>query len=494
MKEFMQAIYRPPDNQNDVGNPFVEALPPKVPDKVLVSRLRRKIAFDEDERQFDADTRLEMVDRLESWIIPQPEYFPTLRMVEKSILDSYRARNPLSPTTNHYLHYLNPDDTIEAPETGRPKSLAKAATVVGVTGVGKSRMLDRILDCYPQVLEHDEFEGTELHLLQVIWIKVTCLDGMSLKGLCHSILQEIDNAVGREHTKPAGTIDALLTQIERQLRLHFVGLLAIDELQELEAGGKAGANRITAFLLNLIDRAGVPILFCGNPNMLTVLQRKFRIARRAEQGGYIEIDAMSPDNWEVFTKRMWRHQWTNTPTELTKEIIDYLYELTAGIADFAIKTYKAAQKLVIGTGDERITLALLKEARDSSCALTRQGLEWLRKSDLVGEQTQYDDLVLHWGEHFNDRVPETGRFRKKASTPRESTKVVSSTSIGDLTRPHHTEFIEKLADLRDDPMLRDRLSQVDLMRSLSRGLLDKETINNEILLEDPLQGLAKLAN
>ncbi len=488
----VQPIYREPRNPEDVGNPFVEALPPRAPDRVILQRLRRKIDLLESERLLDTTSRLEALEKLDAWIIPQPEYIPTFRMIEKAILDSYRARNPLSATTNHYLHYLNPDDTIEAPDTGRPKSLAKAGTIVGLTGVGKSRMLERILDYYPQVFGHTGYNDSKMELKQVIWLKVTCLDGMSLRGLCLRILGALDEALDREYTKPASTIDALLLQIERQLRLNFVGIVAIDELQELDAGGSVGADRITAFLLNLIDRAGVPILLCGNPKLLKVVKRQFRIARRAEQAGYVEIDAMTPKNWGVFVKHMWKHQWTDVYTELTPQLVDELYTLTAGIADFAIKTFKGAQALVIGSGDERITLQTLKEARDTYCPLTSTGLASLGKDQFSSGTVYHEDLSLHWPvaestasiDQASKRHPQGAKLGKRKSKNRPP--------LGDLTRPHHPEFFEKLVEARDNPVLRNVMRQTNLMRSVSDGIVDQEVIDEDVMLEEPLTAIPNL--
>jgi len=488
----VQPIYREPRNPEDAGNPFVEALPPCASDKVILQRLRRKIEFQEVERSLDAASRLEAVDRLDSWIIPQPEYVPTFRMVEKAILDSYRARNPFSATTNHYLHYLNPDDTIEAPDTGRPKSLAKAGTIVGLTGVGKSRMLERVLDYYPQVFWHEEYQESKMGLKQVIWLKVTCLDGMSLRGLCLRILGALDEALDREYTKPASTIDALSLQIERQLRLNFVGLVAIDELQELDAGGSVGADRITAFLLNLIDRAGVPILLCGNPKLLKVVTRQFRIARRAEQAGYVEIDAMSPKNWSVFIKHMWKHQWTDVYTKLTPEIVNQLYIFTAGIADFAIKTFKGAQALVIGSGDERITMQILKEARDTYCPLTRVGLDSLDKEQFSSGTVYYEDLYLSWPREDSTEPVTQAPSKRSRGSKSNRRKTVNKPSLGDLTRPQHPEFFEKLVEARDNPILRDVMRRTDLMRSMSKGGVDQDVINEDVLLEEPLTAFPKL--
>jgi len=46
--------------------------------------------------------------------------------------------------------------------------------VVGVSGSGKSYMIDRILETYPQVIHHKEYDGKKLNLNQLVWLKVNC--------------------------------------------------------------------------------------------------------------------------------------------------------------------------------------------------------------------------------------------------------------------------------------------------------------------------------
>lgn len=234
------AIYHPALRPEHKGNALVEALPPKKTDAEVMLALRNKVPHDPDERKLDAIEREEYIDRLDDWRLPLPEYIECFRMVEKALTASYGARDPFSPTTNHYLHYLDPNETIIQPSTGRMKTKGSAGTIVGVSGAGKSEMIDQVLGRFDQVVEHRKYDGEEVDFRQVIWLKVTCLDNMSLRGLCHSILGQLDEALQRPYTKPASTIDALLTQIERQIRSNFVGLIAIDEMQGLTGVEKAG--------------------------------------------------------------------------------------------------------------------------------------------------------------------------------------------------------------------------------------------------------------
>ncbi|MCL7891044.1 AAA family ATPase, partial [Klebsiella pneumoniae] len=82
---------------------------------------------------------------------------------------------------------------------------------------------------------------------------------------CHKILSELDSKLGFEPTKRAGTIPLLLDQIEARIKSSFLGILVIDEMQNLNLAKTGGADRLLGFIHNLVNNLGIPILFCANP-------------------------------------------------------------------------------------------------------------------------------------------------------------------------------------------------------------------------------------
>ena len=62
-------------------------------------------------------------------------------------------------------------------------------------------------------------------------------------------------------------------------------------------------------------------------------------------------------SWTAFVEELWKYQWTNVYTELTDELNDALHSLSVGNIDMASRTYREAQRLVIGANDERINVA-----------------------------------------------------------------------------------------------------------------------------------------
>lgn len=458
------------------GNPLIEALPPKAPINEILSNLAHFPTFSDEERKLPAFEREEYLERLKSLVMPLTQYEPCYRYIRRAVVSSYATKNPFSPTTRHYLHYLDANATAVAPKTGLFQSNGCAISVIGLSGTGKSKMIEQILQCFPQVIEHQEYKGDSLSLDQLVWLKIDCPSNASLRGLCHSILDEMDTALGLPETKPARTLDALQLQVQHRLRSSFVGTLAIDELQNLGEQLKVNGKLLIKFLLNLINKSGVAVILSGNPEVTDWLLKKFRLARRAEAGGYIDMTPIDPDFWPVFAGALWRLQWTNEDTPLTTELSKLLYDLSAGLPEIAVRIYREAQDMLLGNGDERISPIVLYEACDRACPLTRDQVQDIRRSQEVaanrGSQPQEEACCTPTN---RSRLELIGN---SADTP------------GSLLKPQHTEFVERISELQALPSIASEISQPGLLRGFSgQGDAALQMREHELIIENPLNDL-----
>ena len=466
----INAIYREPILPEHKGNPLIEALPPKINKSELIEELSFYPIYDSEIRKKDDFIREEYLSRIDTLRQPLPEYIECFRLIESALKESYSSKNPFSPSTQNYLHYLKPSDSYIIPHTGPFAPKGSAISLIGESGIGKSKMLTQILHYFPQVVIHKSYKEKDLRLKQLIWIKIECPHDASLRGLCHAILGEIDRALEVEDTTPERNIDTLLDQIERKVRSSFVGIIVIDEMQNLNIGKAGGAQKLLSFLLNLINRSGVPVLFCGNPDVAETFSDTFRNARRAESGGYISMDRLSPEVWSIFCEELWILQWTNIETPLNNQLSERLYMLSCGIIDIAIRIYKKAQELVIGSSNELITLEVLDMAYPIACPLTENELSKIRRND------QTKKSLLSILKKVADETPVTNEVDSR-----------NKTIAGDLTRPQHPEFSKKLTDLQNAVNLHDRISDPDVFQRASEDDSPTEYLKKlGILCDDPL--------
>jgi hypothetical protein len=140
--------------------------------------------------------------------------------------------------------------------------------------------------------------------------------------------------------------------------------------------------------------------------------------------------------------------------------VNVLYYLSTGLPEFAVKIFKKAQLMVMGSKNETISCALLREAYVKQCSLSHGALEQRRNKNTRHSKDVRDAYVPE----LSDKSPES----TKKSNIAKKFKLVA-----DLNRVQHPEFDERL----------DTLSQ--------RDFLPPENIDLNILrrfdeFEDPL--------
>jgi Cdc6-like AAA superfamily ATPase len=186
--------------------------------------------------------------------------------VERSIKKGYSTKNPLSPTTAQYLHYLVEERPDIEPRTGFFQPKGDGLTLIGDSGVGKTSMIEQVLGYFPEVIEHDCYYGKKLEFQkQVVWIKVDCPEKSSVRDLCEEILCALDLSLDRLKTKPASTIGALVRQLEQAIKSSFLGILVIDEMQNLQFKRTGGENNLLKFLHRLVT------FLCGKSSLRPIL-------------------------------------------------------------------------------------------------------------------------------------------------------------------------------------------------------------------------------
>ncbi len=453
-----KAIYHEVILPEHQGNPLIEALPPKLAWEDVMTVFSNYPDYAEDIADHSNPlVREEYLNRIDELRQPLTDYQACFRAVERAIKKGYSAKNPLVPSTAQFLHYLVDERPDIEPCTGFFQPKGEGLTLIGDSGVGKTSMLEQVLSYFPNVIEHDMYKGKSLGLIrQVVWIKVDCPSNSSVRDLCEEILVSLDLALSRDKTNPAGTIGTLIRQLEQCIKSSFLGMLVIDEMQNLQFKRTGGENNLLRFLHRLVNKLGVPLFFVANPPFDQTLIKELKAARRAESGynHFMSVLEKESDSWSAFIAVLWNYQWTNVFTDLTEELNDSLHKLSVGNVDMASRTYREAQRLVIGSLDERITVSTLEAGHAVACGLSRQTNEI---------------SILR-----NDIFLPNGRQRRNARV--EIPYLLTIDKTGDITKPQHPEFNHQLIEL---------LGAVDLPERIKKTDLFQQTVN----MNDPIQFL-----
>ena len=466
-----QARYRTSPIEEFRGNPLIEALPPPRVDEEIYDKLYRFPKWNDEERNQPAHIRKLLTSRLDKIIIPRPEYFELFHNLEEAIFRGYENKKPNSATTNHWLHFPAHEDTPVSPLSGVFQGNARVITVFGPSGVGKSKMLDQVLPLFPRCIKHPPESRASLSIEQLVYIKVECPEKASISALCRAILRQYEQDTG--DTPPSlgkrPSNDDLEDAVDKVVRSSFLGVMAIDELTNISIQKAGGKRQFLQFLLRLMNKTGVPFVFVGTEELPGILSMVQWTGRRCESGTVMHMPPMTKALWNLFISRIWKFQWTNVPTELTTELSGQLAELSKGLPDPAIRTFREAQKRVIGTGDERITASVLREAFHRAAQLSKNHLATLPSVDTPKSRTPAEPAEDH-SDHL------------AAEVDCSTTKV-----IPDVQRIQHLEFEGAIkaalagttmlsADF-DQNMYRDARGQRSPMAFLA---------DSGVLIEDPV--------
>jgi len=398
----VQAVYREPETADYAGNPLIEALPPVLTTEQAILGLAYYPSYDETQRFAPDHVRYHLIQNGLRFFAPLDIHLDLERRFSCLIRIGYTERNPLAIGFWNEVAARVEDSSqygaISAPRRHQWPSSAAGFNIVGVSGVGKSFSVERILSLYPQVIHHSHYQGRNFTHSQITWVKLDCPFDANTKGVCIEFFRQIDSMLGTNyHPNYAGRrrmLDEMLSEMARVAANHCLGVLVIDEIQRLSQARSGGAERMLNFFVQLVNTIGVPVVMIGTYKALTLFSGEFSQMRRGTGQGDLIWDRMARDEqWQLFVESLWRFQYTRKRRTLkdSPALSDALYEESQGITDFAVKLYLFAQERAIESGKEEVTAAIIRSVAKDKLRLPHGVLEALR----LGNQRaleRYEDV------------------------------------------------------------------------------------------------------
>lgn len=382
-------------------NPLIEALPDIFSEEELFDVLSSYPVYDEKEKKLPPHIRYHCVMRITRYFQPRLKHFDLESRLSTAIRQGYIARNPLG---KNYAMLLQQGYQMirnkKYPEIFNPEVLTSASgfTMIGISGIGKTKAIEHVLAPYPKLIIHSEYKGQPLNLYQIPWLKLDCPHDGSLKALCINFFTKIDELLGTNYYEKYGTsrgvsTDIMIPRMAQLASLHCIGVLIIDEIQHLSLQKSGGAEKMLNFFVSLVNTIGIPVVLVGTYKARPILQAAFRQARRGSgQQGDLTWDILDNDeDWDILIDGMMRYQWTKEDIPISKEIKDTLYEESQGIVDIAIKLFIMAQLKAISTGIEKVTSELIRKMAKENLRLVKPMLDALKSGD-EREIAKYDDI------------------------------------------------------------------------------------------------------
>src|SRR5436190_8980768 len=408
----VQAAYRKPEIADHEGNALEEALPPMLTTDQLILRLQHFPEFSESMRKANDEVRYLAIQNSMRFFVPLDIHIDLYRRFTNVIRIGYAGRNPFPYGARSRPAQLESFDQYKTQyKSGMPQFMSTAAgfNIAGISGVGKSFSLERILRLFPQVIHHSEYQGKPFTQSQIAWLKLDCAFDGNPRGLCISFFKTVDALLGTNYRHDYGKRrpiqSELLSDMATVAGNHYIGVLVIDEIQRLSLARSGGADLLLNFFVQLVNDMGVPVVLVGTYKALAVLSGEFSQLRRGTGQGDLIWDLMQKgEQWELFLKALFSAQYTRkrfSPTDLENPkadnpvtLSDVLYEESQGITDLAVKLYMFAQERAIDTGKEVVSANVIRSVARDKFVMLRDVLIALRNNN-KGAFARWDDVYPH---------------------------------------------------------------------------------------------------
>lgn len=359
VKPVIATYSMPPGPQPD-RNPLLLALPAIKSDDEWLEQLAVAPAFDESQLADPPYMRSYYVAGLKDFFVPAERGRHLARRVDQLIRLGLAPRNPL--TGDHFR--LLQQDYADAQRAGKVRRMVFSKlcpicsfSLIGVSGMGKSTTTEAVLAAYPQYILHKE-----LDLHQLVWLKVECPKDGSVKELALNILRAFDAVLGTSHTPKVTrnvTLDMLMSLVKQLARAHYLGVLVLDELQNVSVRKSGGREELMNWFQELVNELKLPLVVLGTFKARAVLQLDARHSRRAGvMGGATWRPLDRGAEFDLLMETLWSYQWLREPGELTDAFKDMVYAETQGVVAFIVDMFLVCQLHALSHGKETLTPAM----------------------------------------------------------------------------------------------------------------------------------------
>ncbi|HEX8377848.1 MAG TPA: ATP-binding protein [Pedobacter sp.] len=397
----------------------------------------KKLAFypiyNESMRKWSDEQRYHLMEDIVRFFTPLNIHIDLERRISRVIRTGYIERNPLKTSfwqeNGKRAENVNEDSISQYgdDEDDFHSTSAYGFNMVGISGIGKSLAVERILRLYPQVIYHNKYKGRKFTFSQIVWLKIDCPFDGGLKGLCINFFQTVDSILGTSYHKNYGSksrnTDEMLPYMALVAANHGIGVLVIDEIQRLSLAKSGGVEKMLNFFVQLVNTVGVPVILVGTYKSLSVFDGNFSQMRRGTGQGDLVWDRMRLDKeWGLFVKALWHFQYTRKVCSLDEnpELIEVLYEETQGITDLAVKAYMLAQERAIETKKELVDASIIRSVCRDKFRILRPALKAL-KSKTPNALARFEDAYPRFLEELIKKAPDPNSSLKSPQIEGEIT-------------------------------------------------------------------------
>ncbi|MGK0270772.1 MAG: nucleoside-triphosphatase THEP1 [Cocleimonas sp.] len=391
----VNARYIGTNTQEHCDNPLILALPQRADPKRMRQLLSVSVQSPNWEGLSQSD-REACIRTIRNTRIMTRQHLDFYYEVYDMLKYGYIHRNPITPETIAWSYDLA-DSSIPLNEIQKSSvdksckpTTADAVFLTGFSGNGKSTMTEHILqNLLPTIIEHS-YQGFSEP--QVVYLKVDLPHNASRPGLIYQLLKELDRVLSHtsygdsNYTKSVKTktgryidVDSMVDVLVTVLVRHHVGLIVIDEFQNLQVASQRYRQEVIQLFDELSNRLYIPSVKIGTPDTFILFERNSRHKRRL--GKPFELSRLADEKAkERMLKALFYFQPITHPIERTDALDTLIMDLTAGVPAYMVGLWEEALLEAIRSGKETISQVVIKKAFKQRFPLLRSATRNINKN------------------------------------------------------------------------------------------------------------------
>ncbi|WP_342133501.1 ATP-binding protein [Hydrogenophaga sp. OTU3427] len=360
------------------NNPLIAAFPKKLTPVELALQLRFCPITPENLAGIPLQERMQLLTSFRSTFIPTVQGLSICLSLQQMIFDGYMLRDPLLAASRKFIFTAGQLKGQKLADVQWWPSFASGMVIDGITGMGKSQLVDRFLSLYPQVVEHGENEECGWKFFkQLCWLKVHMPSDGSRGGFMEGAFRELDNALGTsysdKYSSKSWSVEKLLVVFLHLLSVHRCGLLVIEEAQERNLSQSPFSREFVTFFLRLLNW-GTPTVLIGNPLAFANLNNFSQDVDRFSEGGWYHLlptlDPTSEEWLEDWIPGLWSPTLLDQPDAeyipFSKEPYDqtlagFVWRRTGGVPRYLARLRIEVQDAALRQGARQVTPELVDQ-------------------------------------------------------------------------------------------------------------------------------------
>ena len=329
------------------GNPFLESVPEQMDRGTFFRRIYGKPPFPPDMADITQQERHVCLSYLSGLYIPMDYLYTVYDILLRAIRTTY--------TTKTMLDTVRQMQALRDHGSAGFATQAQSGSLLGVPGIGKTSAVRRCLSLLPQCITHMEYKGKSFYKKQILYLFVECPADCSIKTLAYSMIAAVDRAIGSEYFRIAArqsrlSASALVTQVKIICLNHGIGLIVVDELQNVIS--TAEKNRqvkpLIKFLVELVNDTCTSLYFVGTSEADQLFSQQEHLKRRTRG---LRLLPLKPDAaYRTFLEQVWQYQVTPGRMALTDAAANRIYDHSGGIPSYILQIFQESQAQALTQG------------------------------------------------------------------------------------------------------------------------------------------------